>query len=379
MRRLGLQGDTPTGKDLRAILTQAIEDLRPEPGIPPSSRSLRSYQVLFFRYVQQFTQRDVANQLGISPRQLRREQVEAIHSLALHLRARFGSSVHPDSLSQGTTEAAEDGNGEMAQEMRWLGDSLSNRVVEAGHALREALHLAQGVADRHDVELVHYLSEDLPLVAIAGTVLKQIALGLLTTAIDTVPGGRVTLDLRAQGDCVVLDVQAAAGPDGVWTRPETEGLEMASRLADLFHGRLLCSEGPGPLHAQVALPSVEPIVVLAIEDNADTLRLWERSVQHTAFRLVGLRETEQAIATAVRLGPDLIILDVMMPGIDGWELLGQLRNHPSIGGIPIIVCTVLPHKELALSLGASDFIRKPTTRQSFRALLRRYTGAPGPE
>jgi CheY-like chemotaxis protein len=59
----------------------------------------------------------------------------------------------------------------------------------------------------------------------------------------------------------------------------------------------------------------------------------------------------------------------MMPGIDGWDLLAQLRHHPLTCDIPVLVCTVLPQEELALSLGASGFVRKPTTRQSFRQAL----------
>ena len=59
----------------------------------------------------------------------------------------------------------------------------------------------------------------------------------------------------------------------------------------------------------------------------------------------------------------------MMPGIDGWKLLGQLKHHPATSAIPVIVCTILPQEEIALSAGASAFIRKPTTRQAFRAVL----------
>jgi len=73
-------------------------------------------------------------------------------------------------------------------------------------------------------------------------------------------------------------------------------------------------------------------------------------------------------------------VDVMMPGVDGWELLGRLRQHPLTGHIPIVVCTVLTQEELALSLGASDFLPKPVARQAFlealdRQLLTAATGS----
>jgi len=59
------------------------------------------------------------------------------------------------------------------------------------------------------------------------------------------------------------------------------------------------------------------------------------------------------------------VLDVMMPHMDGWEMLGQLRHHPLTMNAPIIVCSILTQAELALSLGASDYIRKPVTAQTF--------------
>ena len=115
--------------------------------------------------------------------------------------------------------------------------------------------------------------------------------------------------------------------------------------------------------------------MLAIEDNRDTLQLWERYLQHTPFRLVGVTEPDDALAMATDLQPDLILLDLMLPSIDGWELLGQLHHHPQTGHVPVIICTVLPQEELALSLGASAFIRKPITRQSFRSVLTRQIEA----
>jgi CheY-like chemotaxis protein len=59
----------------------------------------------------------------------------------------------------------------------------------------------------------------------------------------------------------------------------------------------------------------------------------------------------------------------MLPGIDGWELLGRLREHPQIGTAPIIVCTILPQEEFALTLGAAEFLRKPVSREALLSAL----------
>ena len=380
VRLFGLHERTNPAGALRGTLEKAIEALRPAAGSPPGSRSRRYYEILFYRYVQQFTQRDVANQLGIGPRHVRREQTEAIRELAEQLYASFGLPEHLDSalFRDGLADGAESSALAMDREMLWLGDSLADQVAEVQPVVKESERLVIALACRHNVVLDLCLADDLPLVALAQTVLKQITLNLLTTAIHAVPGGRVSLISRLDDGQVMMRVTATANPQGKWQQPEREGLDMARRLIELFGGQLTSSQEDGPLEAKVLLPSAEQITVLAIEDNADTLQLWERYVQGTRFRLVGVREPERAFSTARELQPGLIVLDVMMPEIDGWELLGQLRHHPATSTIPIIVCTVLPQKELALSLGASDFLRKPVTRRSFRAVLACQSGVSAP-
>ena len=61
----------------------------------------------------------------------------------------------------------------------------------------------------------------------------------------------------------------------------------------------------------------------------------------------------------------------MMPQVDGWEVLGQLQQTAATQQTPVVVCTILADAELALSLGAAAFVRKPVTREAFLAALDR--------
>jgi len=369
---LGLQNEPNAAEALRYTIEKAISALRPNRDVPATAKSQRDYQILFCRYVQQFTQRDVANQLGISPRHLRREQGDAIQALAETLR-RQADAVSETSAPAPLEAPAPSVSDAMDHEMEWLGDSLGDYVAEVEPALIETLRLAEAIAQRHEVSLDSHMASGIPLIAVAQTVLKQIVLSLVTTAIRSVPSGRVTLAARAESGQVIIGVRATPGNQGL--RPaQRDGVEMACRLAGLFKG--CCAVASiEPLDAQVVFPAAEQIVVLAIEDNVDTLQLWARYVQDTRFRLIGMQEPQRALAMAMELNPAIILLDVMMPGMDGWELLGQLRNHPATSKTRIVVCTVLPQEELALSLGANDFIRKPFTRQVFQALLARQIAA----
>jgi len=144
---------------------------------------------------------------------------------------------------------------------------------------------------------------------------------------------------------------------------------MARRLTALCAGTFGANADADRLSWTLAFPAKEQRVVLVIDDNADALQLFQRYASGTRYRVIGTRDAEAAPALAARLSPAAVVLDVMMPQMDGWEVLARLRQHPATASLPIIVCTILPQEELALSLGASGFIRKPVTQQMFLGAL----------
>jgi CheY-like chemotaxis protein len=109
--------------------------------------------------------------------------------------------------------------------------------------------------------------------------------------------------------------------------------------------------------------------VLVIDDNADALQLAARCLIGSRYTFVGSRDPEQGLLVAARVAPCAIVLDVVLPGIDGWELLGRLRTHPATANIPVIVATILPQEQLALALGAAAFLRKPLSREALLTTL----------
>jgi len=98
--------------------------------------------------------------------------------------------------------------------------------------------------------------------------------------------------------------------------------------------------------------------------------------------VVSVADAEQVVDEAVDLQPDVIVLDVLMPGRDGWEVLQQLKSTPETRDIPVIVCSVWRDPDLALTLGAAEFIRKPLTRprllEALARVLPRTAGAESP-
>ena len=127
-----------------------------------------------------------------------------------------------------------------------------------------------------------------------------------------------------------------------------------------------------------AVPAIEQLAVLCIDDNADTLQLYKRYLAGGRYLFAGLRDPQEALAVAGSLAPRIIVLDVMLPGVDGWELLGRLRAHPRTRDVPIIICSILPQRQLALALGAAGFLQKPLTQEALLQALDRQTVATAP-
>lgn len=370
MAWLGLSACPDSASALQAELCTVVEDMRARTG-PPATPASRHYWVLRYRYVEQLAQHTVAQRLGVTPRHLRRIQRAAVHALLLRLVVRHGSLTSTG--APGAGEAFRDQSIEIDREMSWLADSMADRTTEVEPTICEAMRLAEALAARHDVTLEQCVAHPLPRVMVSQTVLKQIVLNLMTAAMRTAPGGSIRVSAEATPGTVAIRVSAML-PSGIAERDlvwERSAINSAGRLSSLFDAQLALSGGPGWMAAELNLPLADEMTVLAVEDNADTLQLWQRYVQGTRFRLVGVSEASQALTTAARLRPSAIVLDVMLPGTDGWELLGQLRHHPDTASIPVIVCTVLPQDELAMALGASGFVRKPTTGREFRAALER--------
>jgi CheY-like chemotaxis protein len=372
IKLFGLEGRPNATAVLRDLLQAEIEALKPPPDAPPDAASRRHYEVLFYRYIQQFPQRVVACQLALSVRQLRREQEEAIQALAEHLRARFAlPSAIVEPQTPPATQPQATRQNRLEQEMTWLGASLAGEWVEVRPAIEDAIVIARTLAASYNVRLTLAIP-DLPAVAVAPTVFEQIVLNLLTAAIQAVPNGEIHIAASLEKEKVCIAIQANSGSETgqalAWNK---ENVRMARRLAQVFGGSITAKGAISGLTAAIMLPCKKASTLLVVEDNTDTLQLWRRYVQATRYQLISLADPRQLVEAASQLQPAGIIMDVIMPGLDGWRLLQQLRENPATCQIPVIVCTVLPQAELALSLGASGFIRKPATRQEFLSALER--------
>ncbi len=102
--------------------------------------------------------------------------------------------------------------------------------------------------------------------------------------------------------------------------------------------------------------------VLIIEDEKLIIVSTQMVLEAAGFRVESATNGEDGIAKAKSLAPDLVLLDIMMPGIDGWETLTRLKRDAATANVPVIIFTAREHArghQKSAEMGAADYFRKP--------------------
>jgi PAS domain S-box-containing protein len=124
-------------------------------------------------------------------------------------------------------------------------------------------------------------------------------------------------------------------------------------------------DSPQPFAPELAVG----VTVLVIDDEADARALIERHLEDLGITVVTSSSSVHGLAIAQRIMPDVIILDLMMPGVDGWVLLGLLRHDPVLVHIPVVICSIVEADHRASLPGAAGFLSKPFDPTDLKALL----------
>jgi len=111
-------------------------------------------------------------------------------------------------------------------------------------------------------------------------------------------------------------------------------------------------------------------LVLAIDDNPDVLSLINNALENSPYKVIGVNDSTKAVELAKQLQPIAVTLDVMMPEVNGWQILHQLRSNAATATIPVIMLTVLEDRSAAHVLGADDYLVKPVERETLLSTLR---------
>ncbi len=358
---------------LRTLLLDSLEQINPGSSVSRNDKEWRPYGILTHRYVDGFTIEEIMAELGISLRQFQRDHRKGLLAVAAILWRRW--QREGEAAGSAALDATRQG---LEQEVVRLGLALEavglGDLVEA--ILQPARALAQGCSVR--------LETGPPRRAVSARadpmLAKQALLGALSALITARPA-RISLAWRnARGIALLeLDLHPPLPADSSsrgelgnrlaaaeeLMRAQGGNLEMVSDDASLRAVRLSFRMAPGR-HA------------LLIDDNASLLQLFERYLIAGGFRVTSAADASAAMQAIEQERPQVILLDVMMRNVDGWQLLQRLRADPSLQDVPIVVCSVLNEPELARALGAQYYLKKPVSPQQLLAALQEVLGGNSP-
>ena len=124
-------------------------------------------------------------------------------------------------------------------------------------------------------------------------------------------------------------------------------------------------------------PTVGTAMALVVDDDPDAVNLLRLYLKAEGYSVTGAHDGETALQLAAELQPAVILLDILMPELDGFVVLEKLKANTATQNIPVVIVSILADQEKGLSLGAVDHLTKPIDRQHLLQSVRRLTGHTG--
>ena len=364
--RFPMQGsDLSWGQGFRRVLRLAIDDLSPQRGDAAGPLDVLAYEVLYRYAVAKHSVTAIATQMGITERQAYRELRRGIEALAQGL-SRFIARAEPEAaLGEGEALSAEV-HGDLE---RLLG--ATDQDVNVAQLLAEVVENARVLAAEKGVEVGLVLEASGLHVTVNRVMLRQALLNILSYAIGLLhPGEEITVRLSRSEMNTLIELAYCAHEAPAPPSPKSP-YAVSAQLLELMHIPWSQRQASAQTtHIVVSIPLASQRAVLIVDDNEDLIALFRRYLRHQPYSVQAAESFGEALRKVNSLKPDVVILDVMMPGRDGWEVLQTLQATQAARSFRIIVCSIINDPELATALGADAFLNKPVSRKQLLQTLR---------
>ncbi|HSG82478.1 MAG TPA: GAF domain-containing protein [Gemmatimonadota bacterium] len=310
-----------------------------------------------------------------------------------------------------------------------INDILDLSKIEAGKmelyletfdvqgAIEGVATTVQPLIDKNGNRLQLDLGGDLGAMQSDVTRIRQVLLNLLSNACKFTEHGTITLSARREEDGGDGWLEFRVSDTGIgmtdeqldrlfqaFSQAEAStaskyggtglGLAISKRFCEMMGGSVAVQSQAGEgstftvrlpaLAPQAALESDEDHVrsatqpgaaagtVLVIDDDPAVRNIMLRMLAKEGYRVETAANGKAGLQAARELRPDVITLEVLMPGMDGWEVLAALKDDGELAEIPVVMLTVADERNMGFALGASEYMTKPVNRQRLAAIIRKY-------
>ena len=352
---------------LRESLIDAIELLQPKAGVPYGDPAWIGYRILRERYIEAAHPREVCANLGLSRTTFYRYHREALDAL-IHIVWR---QLAPDTRGRSVDIELPLSNEDAVDEALRVARSSQAQRLDVIAFMRDMRDMLGLVAGQAGGEITIEMPETLPSIACNGAVLRQIILNLVSEAFRLAPGASTVMTLYAEGDAVKWCLTGSTLTSLGSELSSTTGVGISHALLEIYKGSLRFERetrnGLAGICFQV--PVAPSHVVLVVDDNPDLAALYSRYLTERDCIVYQAHSARDVDSWLMRIRPDLVLLDILMPDEDGWLILRKLKEDPDTAGIPVVICSVLDQPDLAIALGAEAVLQKPVVQEDLLSLV----------
>jgi CheY-like chemotaxis protein/anti-sigma regulatory factor (Ser/Thr protein kinase) len=295
--------------------------------------------------------------------------------------------------------------------------TLSLETFDLADLIESVVATIQPLADTNRNRLEIILPESAGTMETDETRVRQALFNLLSNACKFTQDGSVSLEVERRGPPEAERVLFTVRDTGIGMTPDQVervfqefaqadfstqqrfggtglGLTISRKFARMMGGDITVTSKPGegstfslqlPVragkprrsedtlpHGNVEGPLPEPgTAVLVVDDDPSALDLTRRILEREGFRVVTTDSGTKGLELAQQLDPIAIVLDILMPEVDGWEVLASLKESAETRNIPVVLASVLDAEKRGLALGAADFISKPIDSERLTGCLQR--------
>lgn len=344
---------------LRESFRSAINFLRPPEETPSNAPEWRCYKILTLRFLQSKEWHLIEDELGLSQRQVQRDLKKGLDALISILWDRYAPKMNESAAGATGEVTSSDTYDEdlIIEELKnW---EITFDLVNLSGLIQHALQLCNSLLKTDLQDRVDLLEVDKNLNVMVDQVLTRQGLYKVLAMIGSSKENiTVKLCTRKLNEFFI--------ELSFHFHHQFQGLLDQWKMGKLFFTiqglNQRIAENSGETTISIILPVRKQISCLVIDDVEFVRRLIERMLGSYGIQVFGADNYADAVSLIQFMKPDFILLDVLMPKMDGWQMITNIKSNPDMSDIPVIICSVLYEPELSQAVGAKAYIRKPINR-----------------